>query len=293
MKTRKNSAKHRKRKETMLAQILKRLAKNKMAMTGLIILLIMIVACIFAPVVAPYSPTDFDLLNINAGPSLAHPAGTDGMGRDCFSRLIYGARYSLSLGLLSSLLGMVVGIVLGAVTGYFGGWIDNVIMRIMDIWAAIPGTLLAIVISTVLGGGFFNTVLALCISSVPMGVRIIRGQILTIRSSEFLEAAKSINCSTPRTMFLHLIPNVVSPLIVNTTMNVGSTIMQAAALSYLGLGVQPPTPEWGAMLSEGRAFITSYPHLIIFPGICIAIAVLCINLLGDGLRDAMDPKLKS
>ena len=226
-------------------------------------------------------------------PSAAHLLGTDGLGRDQLSRLLYGGRYSLSLGLSASLFGALAGVVLGSIAGYFGGKAETLIMRLMDIWSSLPGMLLCILISATLGAGFFNTVLALSIGEVPVGVRLIRGQILKERAKEYLEAAEAINCSKFSIMFRHLLPNVVQPVLVNVTMGIGMVITMAAALSYIGLGVQPPTPEWGALLSAGRLHILNYPHLIMFPGLVIAITVLSINLMGDGLRDALDPKLRS
>jgi ABC-type dipeptide/oligopeptide/nickel transport system permease subunit len=190
-------------------------------------------------------------------------------------------------------LGEAIGIVIGSVAGYFGNKIETVIMRVMDVWSSLPSMLLCILISTALGSGFLNTALALAIGNVPASVRLIRGQILSERIKEYLEAAESINCSKASIMFRHLLPNVISPMIVHLTMNIGFTITTASALSYIGLGVQPPTPEWGALLSDARIHILNHPHLIMFPGLFIALTVLAINLIGDGLRDALDPKLRS
>ena len=214
------------------------------------------------------------------------------MGRDLLSRLLYGGRYSLALGLCAAVVGSGVGAIIGSVAGYFGGKVETVIMRLMDVWSSLPSMLLCILISATLGAGFVNTVIALAVGNVPNGTRLIRGQILSERSREYLEAAESINCSKLTIMFKHLLPNVISPLIVDMTMGIGMNITMAAALSYIGLGVQPPTPEWGAMLADARSHILNYPYLIMFPGIIIALTVLAINLIGDGLRDAMDPKLR-
>jgi peptide/nickel transport system permease protein len=183
-------------------------------------------------------------------------------------------------------------IIIGSCAGYFGGWVDNVILRACDVIQAIPGILLAIVVSAVLGPGYINTILALAIGGIPAGIRLVRAQILSIRGEEYLEAAAAVNCSPARIMFVHILPNILSPLIIGFTMGIGNTIMLAASLSFIGLGVQPPTPEWGAMLSSARNFIRNYPWQILFPGIFIFITVLSINLFGDGLRDALDPKLK-
>lgn len=282
----------RKRKQGQLGQVMHRLRKNKMAMAGLVIIVFLILIALLSPWITPYSYTEMDMTNMYASPSLAHPFGCDDLGRDILSRLMYGARASLSLGIIAALVSTFIGIIIGAVVGYFGGWVDNVLMRILDVVQAIPGMLLAIAISAALGSGFTNTIMALAIGSVPMTVRLLRGSIMSIRNLEYIEAAEKINCSKLRTILVHILPNSISPLIVSCTMSVGNTILMAASLSYIGLGVQPPTPEWGAMLSAGKGVITRYPHLCIFPGLCIMLVVLAFNMLGDGLRDALDPKLK-
>ena len=280
------------RKEGIVIQTIQRLRTNSTAMFGLIVLALLILLSVFAPVIAPYHYTEMDMLQLNAAPSLKHFFGTDSLGRDILSRLIYGGRYSIFLGISSSVLSMAAAIVLGSLAGYFGGWVDNVVLRICDVVQAIPGILLSIVISAVLGPGFFNTILALAIGGIPSGIRLTRAQILSVRSEEYLEAAASVNCSSMRIMFRHILPNILSPLIVGFTMGIGNTIMLASSLSFIGLGVQPPAPEWGAMLSAGRDFIRNYPWQIIFPGIFVFVTVLSINLFGDGLRDALDPKMK-
>ena len=284
--------KKKKKKQSQLGMIMKRLRKNKVAMTGLVIPMIMILMAVFAPLIAPYDPTEMDFSATYATPSLKHLFGCDELGRDILSRLIYGARYSLSLGLISALIGMVLGLFFGTWIGFEGGKVDMFWMRIMDIWSAIPGQLLAIVISTALGAGFVNTIIAMTIGGIPGSIRSSRAMCLKEREMEYLEAAKIINCSKFKIMYVHMLPNIVAPAIVGTTMAVGITIMGAAGLSYIGLGIQPPSPEWGAMLSAGRTYILQYPHMIVFPGIFLAITVLAINLLGDGLRDAIDPKNK-
>ena len=280
------------KKESMWAQAFKRLMKNGTARFGLAVLLLLILLAIFAPYLTPYSYEEMDLLAINAAPSAAHPFGTDNLGRDCLTRIFYGGRFSLSLGILSSLVSTFFGIVLGSLAGYFGGWVDNLIMRICDIIQSIPGMLLSIIVSATLGVGFVNTIIALSIGGIAGGVRLLRGQLLSIRKEEYLEAATTVNCSAGRIMFRHMLPNALSPLIVGTTMGMGNTIMVAASLSFIGLGVQPPDPEWGAMLSAGRDVFRKYPHIMLFPGIFIFLTVLSFNLFGDGLRDALDPKLK-
>ncbi|TCL61260.1 peptide/nickel transport system permease protein [Kineothrix alysoides] len=280
------------KRSSLFAETMSRIWSNPGAKVGIIILVIIVSACIFAPFIASYGLNEMDLKNMFKGPSAKHIMGTDGMGRDLFSRLLYGGRYSLALGICAAVVGSVIGIIIGSVAGYLGGQAETIIMRFMDIWSSLPSMLLCILISAVLGAGFFNTVLALSIGNVPIGVRLIRGQILSERSKEYLEAAESINCSKISIMFRHLLPNVISPVIVDATMGIGMTITMAAALSYIGLGVQPPTPEWGAMLADARTHILNYPYLIMFPGLFIALTVLAINLIGDGLRDAMDPKLR-
>ncbi|MBD5394538.1 MAG: ABC transporter permease [Lachnospiraceae bacterium] len=280
------------RRVKMWFQTAKRVFRTPSAKLGGIFFAVIVIACVFAPVFAPYDPTAMDIKCINATPSRMHICGTDSLGRDIFSRLLYGGRYSLSLGLIASIVGMILGIVIGSIAGYFGGFIENLIMRAMDILSSIPGVLLAIIISAALGPGFINTIIAMSVGGIPGNVRLIRGQILGERGKEYLEAAESINCSRMSIMFKHLLPNVVSPMLVSFTMSIGFMITSAASLSYIGLGVQPPTPEWGAMLSEGTAKIMEYPHLLLFPGIMIGLCVLSINLMGDGLRDALDPKLR-
>lgn len=259
---------------------------------GLVTLLIMLVLCLAAPLFTKYGVNDMDLANIHCTPNREHWLGCDSLGRDMWTRLLYGGRTSIALGILGSLFAAVGGTVVGLISGYFGGRTDNLIMRFMDVWSAIPGMLLCMLISAALGNGFFNTIIALGVGAIPNGARMTRGQVLQERTKEYLEAAESINCSKAQIMFSHLMPNVLSPTIVGTTMGIGGTIMQAASLSYIGLGVDPLTPEWGAMLSAAKGFFTTYPHEMLFPGIFIGLFVFAINLMGDGLRDAMDPKLR-
>lgn len=281
-----------KKKQTQFSQIMGRLAKNKVAMGGLIVLLLIILAAIFAPLVAPYDPNYMDYASLNATPNAQHWMGCDNLGRDILSRIIYGGRYSLSLGLICALIGMFFGVFFGCIVGYIGGQTDNIVMRICDVWMAIPGTLLSIIISASLGNGFGYTILALTVSGIPGSIRGTRAMALKEREMEYLEAAKAMNCSKFKIMFKHMMPNIIAPTIVGTTGQIGATMMSAAGLSYIGLGIQPPTPEWGAMCSAARDYILKYPHMMIWPGIAILITVLAINMLGDGLRDAMDPRLK-
>lgn len=277
---------------SMFVQTFLRVFDTPTAKIGGILFFAIVILCLCAPLFTPYGINDYDLAMIKAGPNLKHIFGCDSMGRDIWTRLLYGGRYSLALGLCGSLVAAAGGTVLGLIAGYFGGRVDNLLMRFCDIWTAIPGMLLCIIISTALGHGFGNTILALSIGIIPNNARMTRGQILQERTKEYLEAAEVINCKKSTIMFKHLLPNIISPTIVGTTMGIGGTIMQAATLSYIGLGIQPPNPEWGAMLTAGRPYMESNPHMMLFPGLAIAILVLSVNLVGDGLRDAIDPKLR-
>ena len=288
----KGATMERKKKESQFSLVMKRLAKNRLAMAGLCITLLLFLLALLSPVIMPYAYDELNMIDRFAKPSLRHLCGADEMGRDIFSRLLYGARWSLALGFLATIISTAIGMVIGSVVGYFGGTVDTVVMRFIDILQAIPGILLAIAISACLGSGFANTIIALSIGGIPMTVRLLRGSIMGVRKMEYLEAAQTIHCSVPRLIVRHILPNSISPIIVSVTMGIGNTILMAASLSYIGLGVQPPTPEWGAMLSAGRTYMRDYPHMVLFPGIAIALVVLSLNMLGDGLRDAMDPKLK-
>jgi ABC-type dipeptide/oligopeptide/nickel transport system permease subunit len=280
-------------KSSLLGDFMPRLMQTPAAKIGVFLLTFMVIACLFGPLLSPYEKNAIDLTNMYAKPSADHWFGCDAMGRDILTRLLYGGRYSLMLGLITAVVASFVSITIGCIAGYFGGATETLIMRGMDVWSALPAMLLAIMVSAVMGAGFFATVLALTVGAIAGGVRMTRGQILAERQKEYIEAAESINCSKLSIMFKHLLPNVVQPMIIIATMSIGATIMMAAALSYIGLGIQPPAPEWGAMLADGRAYIRLYPHMITFPGIAIAITVLAVNLIGDGLRDALDPKLRS
>lgn len=286
------SEKPRKR-QTEFARVMKQLRKNKVAMFGLAVLVIELVLAVLSPWIIPYDYTAMDMANCFSGPSASHFFGCDDMGRDIFSRVLYGGRFSISIGIIAVSIATAIGICIGAVAGFFGGQVDNIIMRLLDVIQAIPGMLLMIVISAVLGPGFFNTIIAMSVGNIPGMARMLRAQMMKERDNEYIEAAQSINCSKRRIIISHLLPNCISPIIVQATMGVAQTITMAAGLSFIGLGVQPPTPEWGAMLSASRQFIRQAPHLVIFPGLAIAVTVLALNLLGDGLRDALDPKLKN
>lgn len=281
-----------KKKETLGKITLRRLAKDPMARIGFVIIVIMILASIFANVIAPYDYTKMDLMSRFQPPSWKHLFGTDEMGRDIFSRMLIGSRYSLSIGIITVALSAVVGIAIGAICGYYGGTVDTVVMRLIDVVQAIPRLVLAIAISAAMGAGFRNCILALAISGIPTYVRMARASVMNIRKMEFLEAASAINCTDPRIIFRHVLPNALSPLIVQMTMGIASGIIAASQLSFVGLGVQPPEPEWGAMLSAGRSYIRDHAYLTTCPGLVIMTAVLAMNMIGDALRDALDPKLK-
>jgi peptide/nickel transport system permease protein len=280
-----------KRKSQFLI-IARRLSQNSSAVIGFVVAVLLALMAIFAPLIAPYPYQKQDLTHTRAAPSAQHIMGTDELGRDIFSRIVWGSRFSLSVGVLAVLLGTAVGMVFGALAGYFGGLVDDIIMRFLDILQSIPGILLAITISVVLGPGLFNTLLALSVGGIPMACRLLRASILGIRHQEYLEAATSINASTTRIILKHVIPNSFSPLLVSSTMSIGNVIMMGAMLSFIGLGVQPPTPEWGSMIAGGRSLIRTCPWMVTFPGIFIMLTVLALNMFGDGLRDALDPKLK-
>lgn len=291
--TAQTAAVHQKRKkQSGLGRIMKQMSKNKLAMAGLVIFLLEVVVVLLAPFIIPYDYTLMDMTAIQQGPNAAHWFGTDELGRDIFSRILYGGRFSITMGLFAVAISQTIGMSIGAIAGYFGGQVDNIIMRLLDIIQSLPAMLLTIVLSAVLGPGYFNTILALSVNGMPAAARMLRAQMMRERDNEYIEAAQSINCSKFRIITSHLIPNSFSPNIVQATMGVANMIVMAASLSFIGLGVQPPIPEWGAMLSGSRQFIRQSPHMVIFPGLAIAVTILALNLMGDGLRDALDPKLK-
>ena len=274
-----------------LPYIWKRVSHNPGAMIGLVIIILIFTLSFTSPLFMPdYS--QIDILNQFQGPSKAHPFGCDEIGRDIMSRVLYGARYTLSIGFAAVAVSASTGIVLGSIAGFFGGLVDSFIMRFLDVFHAFPQMLLAITLSAVFGAGLDKCVLALGISGMPSYARMIRANILNIRGNEYIEAATSIKCSTGRIIFKHVVPNAISPLIVQMSMGIANAGISASSLSFLGLGIQPPEPEWGSMLSAGRGYIRDYPHMVIFPGIFIVLTVLSFNLMGDAIRDALDPKLK-
>lgn len=277
---------------TGFAGVFHRLKKNKMSIVGIIVLVILALIAIFANFLAPYSYSKQNLVHQFEPPSKQFLLGTDEYGRDILSRLIFGARISLLIGFIAVGIALVSGGTLGAIAGYYGGIVDEVIMRIMDILLSIPSTLLAISIAATLGPGLFNLMIAVGLSSLPQYARVIRGSVLSLREQEFVEAAKAVGSSNFRIILKHIIPNCMAPIIVQSTLGVAMAILTASGLSFIGLGIQPPYPEWGAMLSGGRGYIRDFPHMTAFPGLAIMITILALNYLGDGLRDALDPKLK-
>ena len=262
------------------------------AMIGTCFIIGLFLFSFVSPFVLSNDPLAIDILNQNARPSWQHIFGCDEIGRGIFARIIYGARYTMSIGIFTTAISCIVGGLLGAIAGYFGGHTDNLIMRILDVFQSFPGILLSITISTVLGPGFSKIILALGIGMIPGYARMMRASIMRIRDSEYIEAEQSINCPTYRIIARHIVPNAMSPLIVQAAMGIASAGLAASTLSFLGFGIQAPTPEWGSMLSGARNYIRNYPHLCIFPGLFIMATVVSYNMIGDTIRDALDPKLK-
>ena len=269
-----------------------RLMRDKLAIAGLVIMVIFILTALFAPLLTPYDPIAQNLIERRQTPSWQHPLGLDDLGRDILSRIIYGTRKSLQVGVVSVSLAIVVGAFIGAISGYIGGWADILVMRLMDIMLAFPSLLLAIAIVTILGPGLLNMLYAIAIVSIPAYARIVRASVLGVKAQDYILAARSLGANHRRILFHHVLPNCLTPLIVQGTLGIGTAILDAAGLSFLGLGAQPPTPEWGAMLGQGRFAVFSAPHIVVSPGIAIMLTVLSFNLLGDGLRDALDPRLR-
>ena len=272
-----------------------RFRKNRASIVGFIIFMIILLAAITCPLYIDY---DLDVVEQHMEerletPSGKHPLGTDAYGRDVLSRIVYGTRVSLIIGFVVVVVSLIIGGIIGSIAAYFGGKIDNILMRIMDVFLAVPQTLLAIAVVAALGAGLTNLLIALTISMIPAQARLLRSLVLPLKNAEYVEAAKASGTSTLVIMLRHLIPNTMGPLIVNSTLAVGKTIVSAAGMSFLGLGISPPSPEWGAMLSEGKEYIRNAPYLVMYPGIAIMLTVLSLNLLGDGLNDAFDPRLKN
>ena len=282
-----------KKKKSQFRDMWRRLQKNKIAVVCLVVIVIMFIVAIFAPYIAPYGYDEQNYSNTYAPPSAENLLGTDYLGRDVLSRLIYGAGQSLQLGVISTALASVVGIVIGAIAGYYGGWVDNLSMRIFDIYQSIPMFLLCITLAAILGPNLTNATLAIGIAMVPLPARMMRASILSIREMEYIEAARAIDSSSFHIIRKYIVPNAIAPLIVFVTMNIGMNILAGASLSFIGLGAQPPMPEWGAMVADARSVMRDHGTLALYPGVCIMIIVLAFNLLGDGLRDALDPRLKN
>ena len=266
--------------------------KNIILYVGIVLTAILVAVAILAPYIMPYDPTKMEISQKFIKPCAAHILGTDHLGRDILSRVIYGARYSLLIGVGSVIFSAVFGVIVGCIAGYYGGWVDNLIMRLCDIIQSVPGMILNIALACVLGPGVINVIFAMGFEGIAGTARLMRSSILNVRKMEYLDAASLTNCSSLRVIVKHILPNTFAPILVQATMGVGARIIMAASMSYVGIGVQPPTPEWGAILSDSRDFIMKYPYMCLIPGICIMVVVLAMNLLGDGLRDALDPKLK-
>lgn len=283
------------KKRSQLGSVCRRFAKSRTAMAGLVILVLLVLTALCYPLFLDYAQ---DVVGQNIRerlqtPNLAHPFGTDQYGRDVLARVIWGTRISLSASLVIITVATVFGALFGALAAYYGGKVDNLIMRMMDVFYALPFNLMAICIVASLGNGIFNLGLACVIGVIPGFTRVFRSAILPIRNQEYIEAARACNTTDWRILTKHILPNALGPIIVQATLNLAITILAIAGLSFIGLGIQSPTPEWGAMLSEGREQMRNYPYLVIFPGLAIMVSAMSLNLIGDGLRDALDPKLKN
>ena len=279
-------------RSSLFLDAVRRLLRDKLAIIGLVIMIVFLLTALLAPVLAPYDPIAQTLVDRRQPPSSQYLLGTDDLGRDMLSRIIFGTRKSLQVGVVSVSLAIAVGAILGALSGYLGGWFDTLFMRLMDIVLAFPALLLAIAIVTILGPGLLNMLYAIGIVSIPAYARIVRASVLTVKEQDYVLASRALGARPVRILFRQILPNCLTPLIVQGTLGIGTAILDAAGLSFLGLGAQPPTPEWGAMLGQGRYAVFSAPHIVLFPGIAIMLTVLGFNLLGDGLRDALDPKLR-
>lgn len=279
-------------RDSQLVRLIKRFTRSRNVMVGSFVLTIITILVILAPVIAPFEPTEQFRRERLKPPSAEYILGTDNLGRDIFSRILYGGQISLQVGIFSVAIGATIGVILGLISGYLGGWADILIMRLMDMMLAFPGILLALVIIAVLGRELQNVMIAVGVASIPVYTRVVRGSTLSIKQFDFIVASRALGASSWRTMVLHILPNVVAPIIVVTTNGVAGAIIAGAALSFLGLGQQPPNPEWGLMLNEGREYIRVAAWVTTYPGLAIMVTVLAINLLGDGLRDIFDPRLK-
>ncbi len=276
-----------------MRDVLNRLLRHRLALFGACLIATFALLAVLAPYISPYHPTrDFSLANKLAPPSAAHWLGTDELGRDMLTRILHGAQTSLMMGVVAVSIGLFIGAPIGAISGYYGGSLDMTVQRFVEILMAFPGILLAIVVVAVLGPGMWNAMIAVGIAFVPTYVRVVRGSVLEIREREFVEAARAVGAGHGTIIRRHILPNCLAPIIVICTLEMGSAILWAAGLGFLGLGAQPPTPEWGTMLGRSRVYIRAAPHVTTFPGVAIMLAVLGFNLFGDGLRDALDPRLR-
>jgi peptide/nickel transport system permease protein len=275
-----------------LADLWRRLRRNRAAVVGAGIVVVFVFLAVLAPFLVPYNPIQGILDDRLQSPSTAHWLGTDELGRDLLSRILYGARISLQIQIVAVVLALTVGVIFGALSGYLGGYVDTFIMRCMDILLAFPGIFLALGIIAALGPGLVNLMFAAGISSIPQFARIVRASVLSLKEREFVEAALALGSGSNRVMFRHLLPNCMAPIIVQSTLRMATVLLTASGLSFLGLGVQPPTPEWGAMLSNARSYLIVAPHVATIPGLAIMVVVVGFNLFGDGLRDTLDPRLR-
>jgi len=274
------------------AEAWRRMKRNKLALVGLAVMILMILVAILAPVIAPYGYDEQNYSAVLQKPSAAYPLGTDDFGRDLLTRLIYGSRISIPVGFICSALSLIVGGGLGLVAAYYGGWVEDIIMRIMDIFMAIPAMLFAMAVLSAIGTGTYKMIIAISLSCLPLFARITRGAVYTVKNADYIDSSRAIGASNVRMMLRHMLPNALGPVIVITTFSVAGNILVVSALSYLGIGIVPPTAEWGSILSAAKPYISSAPWFLLFPGITIMLSVFAINLFGDGLRDALDPRLK-
>jgi len=280
------------RVRTPWSEFWRKFRKQHVAMVALVFVLLLVLVAILAPWIAPYDAENFfDYDRINQGPSAVHWLGVDPLGRDILSRILMGARISLAAGFLSVVIGAIIGTLLGLLAGYYGGWWDRIVMRISDVLFAFPGILLALGVVAILGSSMTNVIVAVSVFSVPAFARLVRGNTLALKNLTYIEATRSIGASDRVIVLRHILPGTISAIVVYFTMRIGTSIITAASLSFLGMGAQPPMPEWGAMLNEARADMVNAPHVALFPSIAIFLTVLAFNLLGDGLRDALDPKI--
>jgi peptide/nickel transport system permease protein len=279
-------------KKSPFMETWRRLKMNRAAICGLALIVVLVTSALLAPWVAPYDPAKMDVRARLQGPSLKHVFGTDNFGRDIFSRIVYAGRISLVIGFVAVGIGAVFGGMTGAISGYYGRGLDSLLMRAMDVLLSIPQIILAIAIVGAMGASLLNLMIAVGISVLPRYARLVRASAMSLRDLEFIEAARAAGAGDLRIILQNIIPNCMAPLIVLSTLGVAQAILSAATLSFLGLGIQPPTPEWGSMLSDGRQFLRNAPHITIFPGLAIVVVVMALNMLGDGLRDALDPKLR-